>query len=123
MMIEVTMRMAREIPRVVHWRMPRQMGTTISCSCQIMPMATLKLSAYPNPFRGEVNIRLESKSNAPVKAAVYNIKGQLIKALGNSKTLTWNGTDTNNQAVSYGIYFIKAEQDGKSISRKVIRVK
>jgi hypothetical protein len=87
-----------------------------------IPVA-LSLSAYPNPFASSVNITLQSKSNAPVKAAVYNLKGQLIKSLGNSKSLTWDGTDTNNQSVSNGIYFIKAEQDGRTVSSKVIRIK
>jgi hypothetical protein len=89
----------------------------------ITSSVVLSMSAYPNPFASSVNISLQSKSNAPVKAAVYNIKGQLIKALGNSKALTWDGTDTNNQSVSNGIYFIQAEQNGRSVTSKVIRIK
>jgi hypothetical protein len=89
----------------------------------VLPGVALNLSAYPNPFASSVNITLQSKSNAPVKATVYNIKGQLIKALGNSKSLIWEGTDSNNQPVSNGIYFIKAEQDGKTVTSKVIRIK
>jgi hypothetical protein len=81
------------------------------------------MSTYPNPFASSVNITLQSKSIAPVKGKVYNIKGQLVKALGNSKALTWDGTDTNNQSVSNGIYFIQAEQNGRSVTSKVIRIK
>jgi alpha-tubulin suppressor-like RCC1 family protein len=88
---------------------------------EIQPQA--KLQAYPNPFNQSVNITLQSKSNAPVKAAVYNIKGQLIKSLGNGKALSWDGTDTNNQSVSNGIYFIQALQDGRTATSKVIRIK
>jgi len=89
----------------------------------VLPGVALNLSAYPNPFASSVNITLQSKSNAPVKASIYNIKGQLIKALGNSKSLIWEGTDSNNQPVSNGIYFVKAEQDGKTVTGKVIRIK
>jgi hypothetical protein len=85
--------------------------------------AVLNLSAYPNPFASGVNITLQSKSNAPVQVNVYNLKGQLIKALSGSKSLTWDGTDRNNQPVSNGIYFIKAEQDGRAVTGKVIRIK
>jgi hypothetical protein len=88
-----------------------------------LPTVTLKLSAYPNPFASNVNIRLDSKSNTPVKASIYNIKGQLIKALGNGKSLSWDGKDTNNQNVSNGIYFVKAEQDGKAVTSKIIRIR
>ncbi|MBM3212245.1 T9SS type A sorting domain-containing protein [Candidatus Poribacteria bacterium] len=89
----------------------------------VIPAAPLSLSAYPNPFKQSMNIALQSKSNAPVKAEVYNIKGQLIRTLSSSKTLTWDGTDSDKNPVSNGIYFIRAEQDGKSITQKVIRIK
>ncbi len=85
--------------------------------------AALKLSTYPNPFASGVNVNLESKSNAPVNMRVYNLKGQLIKALGKSKIQTWDGTDDNRHAVSSGIYFIRAEQDGHSVSSKVVKIK
>jgi alpha-tubulin suppressor-like RCC1 family protein len=93
----------------------------VSVIDEIQPQA--KLQAYPNPFASSLSITLQSKSNAPVKAAVYNIKGQLIKALGNGKTLTWDGTDKDNNPVSNGIYFVRAEQDGRSVTSKVIRIK
>jgi hypothetical protein len=89
----------------------------------VLPGVALNLSAYPNPFASNVYITLQSKSNAPVKASIYNIKGQLIKALGNGKSLSWDGTDTSNQSVSNGIYFVKAEQDGKAVTSKVIRIR
>jgi hypothetical protein len=88
-----------------------------------VPQVTARLSVYPTPFAGSVNIVLQSKSNAPVQVSVYNLKGQLIKTMSGSKSLTWDGTDRNNQPVSNGIYFIKAEQDGRAVTGKVIRIK
>jgi len=84
----------------------------------------MSLSVYPNPFNDKMNIRLESKDNTPVETSVYNIKGQLIKSLGKSKdiTITWDGKDNQGRDVSNGIYFIKATQDGKSASKKIIRI-
>jgi hypothetical protein len=50
-----------------------------------VPQVTARLSVYPTPFAGSVSITLHSKSNTPVKAEVYNIKGRLIKTLSGSK--------------------------------------
>jgi hypothetical protein len=56
-----------------------------------VPQVTARLSVYPTPFAGSVNIVLQSKSNAPVQVGIYNLKGQLIKTLSGSKSLTWDG--------------------------------
>lgn len=84
----------------------------------------LSLSVYPNPFNGNVNISFESKINAPFKASIYNVKGQEIRTFyNNAKAVVWDGRDKKNNPVSNGIYFIKATQDGESVSQKVIRIK
>jgi len=91
---------------------------------EVIPVP-FNINAYPNPFNSEVNIRFDSKDNALVETSVYNIRGQLIKAFGNSRntSITWDGKDNQGKSVSNGIYFIKATQDGKSISKKVIKIK
>jgi len=47
---------------------------------------------------------------------MYNVQCRMY-------TVTWDGKNNNNQPVSNGIYFIKAEQDGRTVTRKVIRMK
>ncbi len=90
----------------------------------ILP-APMSLNAYPNPFNDIVDIRFNGKDNAPVETSVFNIKGQLIKSFGKSRSasITWDGKDNNGKSISNGIYFIKTTQEGKSISKKVIRIK
>lgn len=96
--------------------------TTANIDDTITPVA-MSLSAYPNPFNSSVNISFESKSNAPVKTSIYNLKGQLVKSFDNySKSIVWDGKDTANQPVSNGIYLIKAAQDGKSVCRKIVKL-
>jgi len=91
---------------------------------EVLPAITLKLTSYPNPFKQNVNITLQSKSNALVNMAVYNIKGQMIKSFASTnKSIVWDGKDKDNKPVSKGIYFIRVVQDGKSVSRKIIRIK
>jgi len=89
---------------------------------ETIPAASESLAVYPNPFRGSVNIRFDSKSASPVETTVFNIKGQIIKTFSNSKSVNWDGRDDSNKLVSSGVYFIKVNQDGKSVSRKVIKI-
>jgi flagellar hook assembly protein FlgD len=59
---------------------------------------------------------------------IYNIKGQKVKIIpvilsgvegsGQKYSVTWNGTNDNNQPVSSGIYFYKLRIDGCNIASK-----
>jgi len=85
----------------------------------------LNLSVSPNPFTSEAAIRTESKTTQPVKYNIYNTKGQLIRtidAYSNAKA-EWDGKGFNNQDVSNGIYFIKADIIGKSNTIKILKLK
>lgn len=91
----------------------------------IQPATAISLTTYPNPFNSELTISLNSKIRASIRTYIYNIRGQKVRdfEISKSSSITWDGKDNNNQTVSNGIYFIKAEQDGRTITRKVIRMK
>jgi hypothetical protein len=91
----------------------------------VAPALQPGLSAYPNPFRSDLKITLKSSSKAPVKLYVCNILGQKIRNLNLNKdnSAGWDGTDKNGKEVSNGIYFLKAEQNGSTVCKKVIRIK
>ncbi len=87
-----------------------------------------KLSNYPNPFNQETTISYSLPHQTEnIKLCVYNIKGQKIKTLinerqekGNRKKVMWNGRDSNNLAVSSGLYFVILKSDDKIIQTKKI---
>ncbi|MCK4556947.1 MAG: hypothetical protein KAU47_05475, partial [Candidatus Aminicenantes bacterium] len=77
-----------------------------------------------------------------VEIIIYNIKGQKVKIIpvilspstqlrtgsvegsGKKYSVTWNGTNDNNQPVSSGIYFYKLRIDGCNVaSRKMLLMK
>jgi flagellar hook assembly protein FlgD len=67
---------------------------------------------------------LQGKSDAPIQASIYNIKGQLVKNLLIDKNMIiWDGTDENNSVVSKGIYLIKLKQNNKTIVSKILKLK
>jgi hypothetical protein len=89
------------------------------------PEIEFKVSAYPNPFRDAVNINLDSKTNAPYNAAIYNLKGQLVKSFLNqtTKAIVWDGKSFGNKPVGNGIYLLKIKQNGHTTTNKIIRMK
>lgn len=96
------------------------------------PAPSISLNNYPNPFNPTTTINFISKSIIPdqkLKVNIYNIKGQIVKTLFNNTiqtthtTLEWDGKDNNNNIVSSGIYFCKAEYCGQSSVKKMTIMK
>jgi len=97
----------------------------------VVPNSIVKLSNYPNPFNPNTEIRFTAKDAQDAKVEIYNIKGQKIKSYLISpssdsliNSVTWNGTDTNNNPVSSGIYFaVVRNRDTILASRKMMLLK
>ena len=75
---------------------------------------------YPNPFNPTTTINYSLKENTKVSLNIYNIKGQLVKTLVNEvlpageHSIIWDGSDSNGNQVSSGIYFYKLNVNGKT---------
>lgn len=85
----------------------------------VTPLVTKLYPNYPNPFNPETTIRYSMKIPDHVKVSVYDIRGNLVNVLYNGLSqagfndVVWKGVDSNNKAVSSGIYIIKMEtKDG-----------
>jgi len=93
------------------------------------------MSAYPNPFRGEVNVSFEiNLFDSPLKAhlEIFNINGALVSrtdpktllAQGyNAGVLTWDGRSASGEAVKPGVYLVSIRaSNGKSETVKALRL-
>ncbi|MCK4653328.1 MAG: right-handed parallel beta-helix repeat-containing protein, partial [Candidatus Cloacimonetes bacterium] len=106
--------------------------------CQLS-IVDFQLHNYPNPFKPSGAGRSPAttiyfsvaQTSSFVTIEIYNIKGQLIKVLPchtelvskceDFYSITWDGTNQNNQSVSSGIYFYSLKVDDKTIaSRKCL---
>ncbi len=80
--------------------------------------------AYPNPFNPTTNIDYEISEGAHVKIAVYNLRGEFIESLINSRkepgiySTIW---DSKNQ--SSGVYLVKITVDNNTIVEKITLLK
>jgi flagellar hook assembly protein FlgD len=69
------------------------------------------------PTAGDVSVR------------VYDIKGRLVQTLVNTSkpageyNVTWNGFNNKGEAVASGVYFLRLEAPGVSITRKAVMLK
>ena len=103
-----------------------------------IPLVTELIGNYPNPFNPTtmISFSLNTENTEDTELIIYNMKGQKIKTLEclecinrvNAKTtrsfysITWNGTDENNQPVSSGVYFyqLKAGKDFSQTKRMLL---
>jgi flagellar hook assembly protein FlgD len=66
---------------------------------------------------------------APVKIAIYNITGQLVKTIVDEvkkaglNSVTWDGKDDKGNRVCDGIYFYRLSFTGSSITKKLTLLK
>ncbi|OGF04160.1 MAG: hypothetical protein A2509_08450 [Candidatus Edwardsbacteria bacterium RIFOXYD12_FULL_50_11] len=90
---------------------------------------------YPNPFKTRTTINYQLTTNSSVNLSVYNIAGQLVKTLindnsvplrigeGRAGSITWDGRDNSNRAVSNGVYIYKLNMGGKSMAKKMTLIR
>ncbi len=77
------------------------------------------LGAYPNPFNPRTTIRFELPDAGPVRLAIYDVLGGLIRTLvdkelpAGSHEAVWDGKDLSGRAISSGSYLARLEAGGK----------
>ncbi len=87
------------------------------------------LSQFPNPFNSTTNIKLKIIFPQDIDITVYDILGRKIATIfsGNLTNgiyeYSWNGTNTNNEMVSSGVYYITAVSDNRQEWKKITLVK
>ncbi|MDP3114242.1 MAG: C25 family cysteine peptidase [Candidatus Cloacimonadaceae bacterium] len=84
---------------------------------------------YPNPFNPSTTISFDLAKAGKVKLNIYNIKGQLVKALANDvfgvgrHRIIWDGKDNHKRSVASGVYFYRLETKGYTNTRKMLMLK
>ena len=86
------------------------------------PVLSIGIKTWPNPFRDEVQVRLEIPDvRAETGIGIYNLKGQKVYGQdGVGNEWMWNGKDFAGQDLGAGIYFIRAENSGLWTVKKVL---
>jgi len=88
---------------------------------------------YPNPFNPTTSISFQLAEDSileDVELKIYNIKGQKVKSFDSIQddndgfySITWDGTDNNDQSVTSGVYFYRLEAGSYSEVKKMVLMK
>lgn len=92
---------------------------------EIPEITGLAVSASPNPFYSDVNIRIDSKDVTPVPVNIYNTRGQLVRTMAarTNSAVAWDGRDSQNRPVSQGVYFIRLQNGSDTKTVKILKMK
>jgi hypothetical protein len=81
----------------------------------------------PNPFQNETILQFDVPGHSgPVRLAVYNVAGRLVKTLLNGPkergrhSVVWDGSDGQGRAVPAGAYFVRLDVDGETRTEKMV---
>jgi hypothetical protein len=80
----------------------------------------------PNPFRPETGIAYSLAERGPVRIAVYDVGGRLVRTLvdevqkaGNHQAI-WDGRDDHGKKLASGVYFVRYRAGGQAFERKAV---
>ncbi len=84
---------------------------------------------YPNPFNPETNIKFDIPKESNVKLEIFNIAGQKIRTIINTKLspgtyhYSWTGRKDNGKLVSAGLYIYRLVANNYISSKKLLLLK
>ncbi|MBW6513385.1 MAG: T9SS type A sorting domain-containing protein [Candidatus Syntrophosphaera sp.] len=94
-----------------------------------VPPISLSLSVSPNPFQSRTILRFTLAEKGSARLGIYNLKGQLVRELlfgeksHGTYDIAFDGRDGKGSPLASGIYIIRMDSGGKSISKKVSLIK
>ncbi len=93
------------------------------------PARDILHAAYPNPFNRTMAIRYDLQARAPVRLAIFDVRGGLIKTLlagetidAGSHEVIWDGRDETGRVAATGIYFYRLDAGRHAETRRLVRV-
>jgi hypothetical protein len=84
---------------------------------------------YPNPFDETTTLEFTLGREREVTMQVYNVLGQRVETLVDSRTsaglhtVTWDGTNRYGNRVGSGVYFVRMEAGSTTETQKVVLVR
>jgi hypothetical protein len=83
---------------------------------------------FPNPFNPTTSFRLSLPEESDYSIRIFNVAGQLVRSWegrepAGTYTITWDGRNNQSAQVASGVYFYKAEANGRTETRKMLMLK
>jgi hypothetical protein len=81
-----------------------------------------ELSLFPNPFRQSLSVGVRTPSQAgPAQVRIYTCAGELLMAKavpkGVAAQVLWDGRDKTNRRLGAGVYLVRLETGGRTLTQ------
>ena len=93
------------------------------------PKVAFGFAPNMNPVKNRVSLSYTTPQTGNVSLKVYDGMGRLVKVLAQgvqpagTKTVTWNFNDDAGRSLMSGVYFVRLEANGQTVSQKLVLVK
>ena len=135
---------ARTLARSVYfptgpWRSParsgrletdfRVPGTWVDVAAGPQPATLMLAEAHPNPMRASSTIAFSLTRTGAVSLSVLDVQGRHVRTLAQGSLpagehrVEWNGLDGDGRPASAGVYLVRLEAEGHTLSSKIVRVR
>jgi len=91
------------------------------------PARTLLAPNRPNPFNPQTEIHYTLETGGPVRLAVYDVAGRLVRVLvdgeeksGLEHVTRWDGRDSEGSEAASGVYVLRLTTPGFTTARKMV---
>ncbi|HOX26147.1 MAG TPA: FlgD immunoglobulin-like domain containing protein [Candidatus Krumholzibacteria bacterium] len=109
-------------------------GIVVGVEDEILPPDAVPLvfrlhGGVPNPFNPRTQIAFDLPRAGPVRLAVFDLRGALVRMLvqevmpAGRHTTVWNGEDDSGETVASGVYVFILEADGQRARSKNLLLK
>lgn len=92
-------------------------------------LETALLSAAPNPFNPETQVRFTLKESTVVDLSVFDVRGRRVAGLVSGEfgpgehSVRWGGCDSSGREVASGVYLVRMRAAGYEATQRVLLTK
>lgn len=113
--------------RILDWFIPTSTDVTPGTGT-----ATTKISLAqnaPNPFSATTSMSFVLPKAGPVSLLVYDVSGRLVSTLidrpmdSGTHQVNWDGRDSGGNSVANGVYLVRLQAGGETLTRDMVRMK
>jgi hypothetical protein len=85
--------------------------------------------ASANPSAGDVHMTLALAYDAKARVVLYDVSGRALRTLldgrcgAGTHQIEWAGRDETGGAAPAGLYFVRADSEGRGVTRAIVRVR
>jgi hypothetical protein len=96
---------------------------------RVGPLAFWLRPNSPNPFNPQTTISYTIRETGPVRLAIYDVSGGLVRTLvdelkpAGDHRVTWDGRNDRGQLAASGVYFLRLSSAGQHRTQKLVLVK